>query len=885
MPLLTSCTFDSSPAGSENNQSPSTLAPTIITFGAYDFERKQYESLMQIFNRANSDVQVQFVSLDEVVRNVTNEQFDFDKLTRRIVSAADTFTIDGVPIEAVKSGYFRDLKPLIDADPRFDLTDFYTGTFDIFSQGNGIYGIPRTRTIPILKYNRDLFIARGIPTPKSDWTWHDLTAINEQLAQMDKKGSETYGMIENSHGVLPLLIELTENGINISETSLDTLHLDDPKFIAAFKHMALLVQSGAIYIESSKPENAANNNSQKLIIEGRIGMWQADLFRSSANQQPSFRTGTVLLPLPPEIDPLIFSAQQQGYAMSGGTKYPEAAWRWLSFLSRQLLPQSGQVTPKNQSSELPARRSLAEQGGYWKNLDDEMKDAINTALNRPAHLPTAHLLSSGGSAAIEVLYEAMQAVADDIDPIKALRQAQIRLNQITETPTVMAETGPIVVSTPVPLPSDEGRVTIKFGVLGGDLEQVRKVVENFNQNNPDVFVTLNEDAQAGLNGFEQMASTNDCFVRFGSRGSSEITATLDLQPLIDADAVFSPNDIPSNFFTPFKRGNSLYGLPYMVTFNTLSYNQTAYDAAGLPYPTINWTPDDLLHAAQRLTSGEGENKQYGFAAPGDQTQSLAFFLDRFGTSLTTGRGKDAIPNFTDPKTIQSMKFFIDLLRNYSPHKNLESYTPGPGTTPITTDLIQQGRVGMWLNLDNFNFYSGSKPKFVTAVAPLPLGGSRLSPRDFYVAGLYISAKTSQVQACWTWLKTLINIPTVPVRHGQEGQNTFPVRKSVTTSEAFKQQAITGASEVYMAYTAAMNSVPEASSSEIGSKDESDIDYYWFYRAVDRALQGKDLTQELAEAQDLTEQYSACVRSGGDKASCATLIDSTYKGFAQPAPNK
>ena len=39
---------------------------------------------------------------------------------------------------------------------------------------------------------------------------------------------------------------------------------------------------------------------------------------------------------------------------------------------------------------------------------------------------------------------------------------------------------------------------------------------------------------------------------------------------------------------------------------------------------------------------------------------------------------------------------------------------------------------------------------------------------------------------------------------------------------------------------------------------SSIDYYWFFRAIDHALQGKKLGGELAEAQQLTEQFMSCM---------------------------
>ncbi|NJO83184.1 MAG: hypothetical protein HC828_10425 [Blastochloris sp.] len=79
----------------------------------------------------------------------------------------------------------------------------------------------------------------------------------------------------------------------------------------------------------------------------------------------------------------------------------------------------------------------------------------------------------------------------------------------------------------------------------------------------------------------------------------------------------------------------------------------------------------------------------------------------------------------------------------------------------------------------------------------------------------------------------------------------------------------------------MDSGPLAAASLI-RPDQLDATYFWFYRAVDRALQGGNLEQELADAQPFTEAYLACAQEeGADAATCATQADPEYNGFLQP----
>jgi ABC-type glycerol-3-phosphate transport system substrate-binding protein len=156
-----------------------------------------------------------------------------------------------------------------------------------------------------------------------------------------------------------------------------------------------------------------------------------------------------------------------------------------------------------------------------------------------------------------------------------------------------------------------------------------------------------------------------------------------------------------------------------------------------------------------------------------------------------------------------------------------------------------------------------------AVAPPPLNNRPLAFDDFNVGGMFISAKKQHPEACWTWLKVLSE-------HGATAQGTFPARISVAESATFRAQALPGAADVYKAYRAAFDRTPATLTDT--DLNRSPIDFYWFYRAVDHGLAGKDLERELADAQVLTEQYLACVRAGTKAGTCAKQVDPKYEGW-------
>lgn len=158
------------------------------------------------------------------------------------------------------------------------------------------------------------------------------------------------------------------------------------------------------------------------------------------------------------------------------------------------------------------------------------------------------------------------------------------------------------------------------------------------------------------------------------------------------------------------------GLPYTIQFDVLSYNQTAFEAAGLEAPQIDWIMDDFLRTVEQLDTGQGEDRQYGFAITSSQTSEALFLLERMGVALTTQtEGDFPQPNFTDPEVIEKVRFLVDLITNYTPHTELHGYKR-QSYRDESHQLITEGRIGMWLG-GGFGFASTGESEFTTAIAP------------------------------------------------------------------------------------------------------------------------------------------------------------------------
>ena len=109
----------------------------------------------------------------------------------------------------------------------------------------------------------------------------------------------------------------------------------------------------------------------------------------------------------------------------------------------------------------------------------------------------------------------------------------------------------------------------------------------------------------------------------------------------------------------FRRGASLYALPRGYAPLMVAYNRDLLDRAGLAYPTEDWTWDDFLQTAQRLTrdrDGDGRIDQWGAAFDRRPSFWLAWIWAGGGDVLCPD-GRRASGCLDAPATIAAIRWY------------------------------------------------------------------------------------------------------------------------------------------------------------------------------------------------------------------------------------
>lgn len=862
-------------------QTPGEADQAVISFASSESDRDAYIALAERFHSEHPDIKVVVIPVEDLLyaggnqppQDVYNPASDL----RRILSGTDTVASGVVQPDLIGTPLLLDLKPLMDADAAFQRSDFYTGTLEYWSANGGIWALPRTFAQRTISYNADLFAAAGIQAPGPNWTWDDFVRINEQISQ-----SKSYGFLDTTGGAFAAMAILENTGLDPLNPPANS-RLTDDIYLKTFEQLRDLNKRNVIYNPYSfPPPNSPSASTpvadpMQLIREGKVAMWDSSMFYGSDSISFPFKIGTLSYPDTMKRSLQFMGSYSEGYVISSGTAYPQAAWAWIEFLSRQAT-----TTNYADPNAIPARDSVAKATNYWQNKSEEQSAALRWSLEhslKPPFRSDEYMKINGIS---QVSNQIMNDPKADIRQLLQTAQQDLE-RMLAEAPTpVPIDTSPLIVATPEPQEPAPGMTAIRFATMGYGGSELRPLLRAFQREHPDIFVKI-----ASTNNFtreiklDDMVQLSDCFLWYRSPTSEEASKNLlDMRPLIDADPSFARDDIPPALWSVYEHENGLYGLPYTFNVRVMNYNRTLFEQAGLPAPTADWTLEQFLQTAQALSKGEGNQRVYGFANPNnDATADLALFSQRFGTKLTRKDGITTMPNFADPKSIQAIEWYLNLDKTHHvmPPLNIPYRMSDQGNVKGEDiySLFQKNRVAMWFDYGKNSFDSYDQTGQVISsvdvgLAPIPLGQQGLSTGDIQTTGFHITKTSQSPQACWELIKFLSG--QVTLTYG-----SLPARKTLAQSEEYKNQAAPDRLEILKIYEPVLQRPAASGTSDI--PELYFMDLYWLNKAIMEAATDKTpLQRGLEQAQQMTSSFQTCVAQGGKPPTCALQADPDYQGF-------
>jgi multiple sugar transport system substrate-binding protein len=495
--------------------------------------------------------------------------------------------------------------------------------------------------------------------------------------------------------------------------------------------------------------------------------------------------------------------------------------------------------------------------GFWDRMDEEMATTLRYAVEHsytmswePESLAVCYrtldralkAILNGEKSVEEAMADAQeQAMAD-------IKESLARLAEITPVP-------PFTVSPPEEKPAgEEVRITFTPGMDSRDIHRFRKLAELFHKTHPNISVEVKmADPSILPLDFRGLAKAADCFIGYPNLHNPENReAILNLEPFLEADPSFTTEDFYHQLLEHFTWKGQIFGLPSEVEPYVIEYNKDLFDAAGLEYPPLDWTPDDFLTLAVALTRGEGEGKQYGFVPEAYEGNVLPLILERLGARLIDRSVEPPALSFDDPATVKALRWYAELS---SVHGVRPVFITDPSELEeaqsffyIREEMIKEGGAAMWTTTSYESAIAFGRSGMDIGVAPLPMGrggtGSYLSAR-----GYFISADAENPKACWEWLKFLSEQP--------EAARGLPARPSLAESDEYRKRVGEERAAAYIASVSGLERPFQVFSEEGWLRGAT----YFLFQAYGKVLRGEESVKEaLGKAQRKAEDYRACIIS-------------------------
>lgn len=223
-----------------------------------------------------------------------------------------------------------------------------------------------------------------------------------------------------------------------------------------------------------------------------------------------------------------------------------------------------------------------------------------------------------------------------------------------------------------------------------------------------------------------------------------------------------------------KSNGKLYGLPSGFVADVVFYNKDLFDAAGVKYPTEDWTWDDFLQMAKALTKtgSDGKTEVWGCTVP--TGNGLDQIIESNGGHIINDDQTKCLM-LDDPATAATIQFMADLNQKYK-------VAPPIGEFEGMGNPFMTGRVAMNIGLQ-IGAQGAKEAPFKWDNQLIPKGKVKRSNYGG-ADGFVISAPTKHQAAAFEFIKFMTSQagPTLYL-----GTGIIPVRKDLAADPAFLKQ--------------------------------------------------------------------------------------------------
>ncbi len=334
-----------------------------FTFSPGEQHEEDLQKMISAFEAENPNIKINYemASFDDY----------FTKLQTRLAggSAPDTFELNYESfVNYASKDVLLPLDELINTDSDFDPSQINQEAFKAFQHNGKQYGMVESFSNVVLYYNKDLFDEAGVDYPSADWTWEDELEAAKKLTNKDNGIYGTYAPIQ----FWEFYKTIEQNGGSIFNADKTEATVNSNENIEALQWMIDKVHKYGITPSDSEMSGQSDGD---LFKAGKIAMLRTGIWMMGSFKDAPFEWDIALEPGNTQKAHHFFA---NGIAAYKGTEHPEAAWKWLQFMSAS---EDAAKIRVDSSWELPAVSNTELVDAYLQQTPPESKAVVFEALD------------------------------------------------------------------------------------------------------------------------------------------------------------------------------------------------------------------------------------------------------------------------------------------------------------------------------------------------------------------------------------------------------------------------------------------------------------------------------------------------------------------------
>lgn len=312
---LTGCGGSSAEPSGDAESKGEEVTIKYTTYSAGPDHIQDLENMIAEFEKQNEGINVEY--------EVIGYSDYFTKLQTQAASKTlpDVFEINYENfINYAQNGVLLDMSKLAKEDETFKPEMLSGNSYEYFQYENKLYGLTEKFSDVVMYYNKDLFDQAGVGYPQADWTWEDELEAAQALTKDGVYGSyspvqyyELYKTVAQNGGAL---FDEKGNPTIASKENIEAVQwMMDKMFL---------------YNIQPTPEQMSGKSPEDMFKNGEIAMIRTGSWMLTTFAEASFNWDIALEPGNTQKVHHVFV---DGISASNNTKNPEAAWKFIKFMS------------------------------------------------------------------------------------------------------------------------------------------------------------------------------------------------------------------------------------------------------------------------------------------------------------------------------------------------------------------------------------------------------------------------------------------------------------------------------------------------------------------------------------------------------------------------